>query len=406
MDTEPIQTGENQSVAWVVENNHLQSNCSKTQNNLPAVETTNSFVFPCVPSKNKYVLEENIKPRICAISSPYSCPCNPVESNFETLSQGCSSPESGFGSEHQYSPYNVQNHSTDTTYHENKEKHKDINEENFNTPPREDLQIICVKSLALSSKLEIPNASAASVLNRRTDETKPEVSVTIETPLENCKRLCIRVQGGKRVLNLNSNFIVDKSKSEEIYKNHASFTNLQGLTVPFSGLPALVHRHVLLSLSHHAAKTFVLDLLSADTENISSYPEKPLVSTIPSLTKPTNTAGAEAVRKSSRLRRCKTEPNFVSKISVKVASKEIDTSGSKSLDVISPDAIAADNVIATKRCRFSSSTTTSTTTCTENVQLVPKSPNEKLDRIKRLKEILRKREEDLEKMRKNCGFIS
>ena len=294
----------------------------------------------------------------------------------------CCSPESGFGSEHQYSPPDSVINEAGSSGNDDVASASKILfqpvEKNDDDQFLSCLKIVDVKSLAVKS------------LNQAAEENFPSEAKQLlglsPCPLKGATKLCLQQIGNKKVMKLDtklsSHNCINISASDFGFETSVSDVEEQ-LYLGFSGLPVISNRHALM-LDSKKRDEFVLSLMSRDdrrrysslsaaTENFvsSSFSTADAVVSIKQ-----ETFEPIVQKQNTPTHQCYTPEPCIS-------GEDLHSSG------ISNSGIAICDAPLDKTAPLKSEVT-----------------DRKADRIRRLKEIILQKEKNLQAVRKNCGFIS
>ena len=293
----------------------------------------------------------------------------------------CCSPESGFGSENQNSPQEL------LVEQANAEKCKTSKNLFIDTNEKHDneifLKIVDVKSLAKPSSQEKPTTS-------RLVQQKPK-------PVKGAKRLQLWRNEGKKILVLNCSLKLSRSDVDSLELDGAvtkTANECVPVRIPFAGLPRVAHRRYV-TFDDVQQEKFVFNLMSKQNQRT--------INAVNTCRIKKEEVTAEVKPCSSKSIENRFDSEACLRITVKKESRPVLKSFSSEIFMLSSDKLHSSSVDST-------SVIATNPVHEKKAAVVVKEPEVKLsnkaDRIKRLKEILKQKEKNLQEVRKNCGFIS
>jgi len=344
----------------------------------------------------------------------------------------CNSPESGFGSEHQYSP--VEQRLDDTIPSKSPEEmmpgtssEKTISEEVFSFDADHDndafscLKIVNVQSLAVS-----PPSQAITP----TIESLTEFKIKV---VDGATRLLVHHQNNKKVLILDPSL----TSSDMLPFTNINFPNCNSderespICIPFSGLP-VISRRKRFKIDDSHKDNFVVSMLNRDDRkryhsiNLSLEKSQSSLGSntdLQSCAKDTNTVihytenFADTKPTDQELKLAlgsyiKQKPP--SSCSFSVTSESLHSSSiTTSFHKTSTGTRTAEDIsgstcekLALAKQQMVESILTTNNESKKNICVKQELSNNKVNRIKRLKELLQQKEKNLQEVRKNFGFIS
>ena len=355
----------------------------------------------------------------------------------------CSSPESGFGSEHQYSPVEP---TIDTAVPSTSNEEANIVHEQgmftFESGSDNDafscLKIVNVQSLAASPSYQSVQEAMPVPVPTTPQESIPVTKFQVKAvPVDSSTRLYVHHQKGKKILVLDpSSTSMELAPCADI-----NVTNIYNsddkdspICIPFSGLPVISKRKRF-NMQNSCKDNFVVSMLHRDERrryyNIhsSSYKRSQSFSGSnsdrhPSLgdacptMQPTTCIEAKPTAQELKLavEICeKHQPQILCSSNVTnetLHSSSIITSvgeiskSTKTYENVDSGIKTSEKDEALKQEVNNSTTIIQTGNESKNISVKPELKSNKADRIKRLKELLQQKEKNLQQVRKNCGFIS
>ena len=286
----------------------------------------------------------------------------------------CCSPESGFGSEIQYSPTDIVAEGFSSVQNNKLNASKNL-ESLFhsNTEDYEQslIKIVDVKSLAVNSAKSCtakPKANSLGII-------------------QGTKRLCLRKNSHKKVLVLDSKLVKSCVEPVICSDNQKSLPN-KSFRLAFSGLP-VISRRLNFELSQSSRDQFVLELLSKeDKKKLDSSPDTFLVPIKAEISDVTSQFDTDLLQSTSQSEG----------LGIKTPRLTVYNLHTQKNNTITSGALHSNSVSMLHK--------TETKSYSPASKHVSQTNNSKAEKIKRLKEIMAQKERNLQKVRKNCGFIS
>ena len=319
----------------------------------------------------------------------------------ETL---CSSPESGFGSEHQYSP-NEQKAHVATPGTSTEEISIAVSDEVIKLKADNDkddfscLKIVNVQSLATSPPQEKALEKIPSTESLNENCTKR---------LEGTSRLFLHYRNNKKVLILDTSIANRKLDVTTDLNStaHCIVDRNLSLSIPFSGLPIVSNRKNF-KLTDSNKQNFVVSMLSRDDrrkyQTITSNHQRNLPLNVINDSPVTSTTYSfipTPQKLNFALETCLPQKK-VKPQSANVTSDNLHSDSTRVTTYM--------DIPGKQKLEVKPNILNNALVCDDSEFMVPVKQefiNSKSDRIKRLKALLQQKEKNLQEVRKNCGYIS